>query len=145
MSMLMRIVLVTLGLAVAGLVAGAAVGVVMMACWMAPVGLRELMRNPSMLVYGGVFGGMVGAVLGPAGAWLLMRTVPLGLAVGGTALGTILGAVAGLVTAGFAGSFYGAFLGFGAAAVLLRVRSSRRRALASPADAPAIARAPQGV
>jgi hypothetical protein len=145
MSMLMRIAIITLGLAAAGFIAGGIVGVVMMACWMAPIDLHELMEKPGILLWGGVFGGMVGAVLGPAGAWLLMRSVPLGLAVGGTALGAILGAVAGLVTAGFGGSFYGAFLGFGAAAVLLRVRARRGRAIASSIDAPAIARAPQGV
>ena len=88
-----------------------------------------------MLFTGTAFGAGVGAFLGPAAAWLLMRHVPLGKAIGSTALGTILGSVAGLLLGGPPGSFFGAFLGFGAAAVTVRVRTPKdTRRLAAPAD-----------
>jgi hypothetical protein len=143
MSLLGRILVITLGLSVAGFVAGGAAGVVMMAFWMTLGGFGGLIRDPDVLAFGGLFGGMVGAVIGPIAAWLLMRSVPLGLAIGGTTLGTVAGALLGLLHGEFAASFYGAFVGFGAAAVALRLRTSRR-ALAR-ADRAAIARAPQGM
>jgi hypothetical protein len=121
--MLMRIVGVTLGLAAAGFVAGAIVGLAMMGIWLAlsPV----LGDTASNLLRGAAFGGAVGAVAGPAAAWLLMRHVPLGLAIGGTALGTLAGAALGLLIGGWEGSFGGAFLGFTLVAVALRIRGSR--------------------
>jgi hypothetical protein len=137
MSMLLRIAVITLGLAAVGVVVGGAVGMVMIACWMAPEGLRAML-NPETLLYGGTFGGVVGGVLGPLSAWLLMRHVPLWLAIGGTGAGTIAGAVLGLVLGGVGASFYAALLGFGASALALRLRTSRRpQAIAAP-DAPAL-------
>lgn len=142
MSMLMRIVVITLALAAAGFVAGGAVGMVMMACWMAADRVFEL----RMLLAGGMFGGAMGAVLGPVAAWLLMRHTPLWLAIGGTAAGTVTGAVLGLALGGFQPSFYGALLGFGASAVWLRVRKPQgQRAVAAAADVPGIAPARDGV
>ena len=139
MSMLTRILLITLGLSAAGFVAGGVAGMVMMAVWLSLDGLRAA-GDRGMLLFGGLFGGGVGAVIGPIAAWLLMRSVPLGLAIGGTAVGTVAGAMLGLLTGGYLYSFYGAFLGFGATALLLRVRTSRR-ALA-PAEHAALPRAP---
>ncbi|HYW10488.1 MAG TPA: hypothetical protein VE871_00995 [Longimicrobium sp.] len=142
MSMLMRIVVITLALAAAGLVAGGAVGMVMMACWMVADGMFEL----QMLLAGGMFGGAMGAVLGPVAAWLLMRHVPLGVAIGGTAAGAIAGAVLGLLLGNVGASFYGALLGFGASAVVLRIRKPQgQRALTAAEDAPGIAPARDGV
>lgn len=137
---------ITVGLGAAGFVAGGAVGMVMMAFMiMSYGGLAELVRDPGILLFAGTFGGTVGAVLGPVAAWLLMRRVPLWLAVGGTAAGTITGAVLGLVMAGFEGSFVSALLGFGASAVVLRLRKPfGPRAIAAP-DGPGIARARHGV
>jgi hypothetical protein len=137
MSMLMRIAVITLGLAAAGVVAGGVVGMVMIACWMAPEGLSA-MFNPETLLYGATFGAVVGGVLGPLSAWLLMRHVPLWLAIGGTGAGTIAGAGLGLLFGGVGVSFYGALLGFGASALALRLRTPRQpQAIAAP-DTPAL-------
>jgi hypothetical protein len=137
MSMLLRIAVITLGLAAVGVVVGGAVGMVMMAAWMASEGPAAMFRLETLL-YGGIFGAVVGGVLGPLSAWLLMRRVPLWLAIGGTGAGTIAGAVLGLALGGVGASFYAALLGFGAAALALRLRTSRQpQAIAAP-DAPAL-------
>ncbi len=142
MSMVLRIVVITLALAAAGLVAGGVVGMVMAACWMA----ADQTFQPGIIVVGGMFGGATGAVLGPLAAWLLMRHTPLWLAIGGTAAGTVTGAVLGLLLGDFGASFYGALLGFGASAVALRVASpSVERALAAAREVPGIAPATDGV
>ena len=143
MSLLLRILVITLGLSLAGFVAGWVTGVLMMVSWMAAYGVPSSIVLRGHLLIAGMFGGTLGAVLGPLAAWLLMRHVPLWLAVGGTALGTLAGAVAGLLAGSVELSFYGGFLGFAAAAVVLRVRA--RRGSLAPAEGPAIARAPQGM
>src|SRR5215213_5351830 len=121
-----RIAAVTAGLAVAGAVAGGVVGAVMMAIIVVRPGDAELMHNPEMLLIGGGVGAAVGAVLGPLAAWLLMRHVPLGLAVGGTALGTLAGAVLGLFTRNPLLSLEFALIGFAVAAVALWIFTPRR-------------------
>jgi len=73
-----------------------------------------------------LFGGGLGAVLGPLAAWTLMRHVPIWRAIVETAAGTAIGAVAGLV-AGRLGAggppwmLIGALIGFAAAAIRLRL------------------------
>jgi hypothetical protein len=131
----MKILVVTAALAVTGAVIGAVVGSLMLLSWAAVVeaSLRAAW-DPALLAVGAAFGGMFGAVLGPAAAWLLMRHVPLWLAVGGTAAGTLMGAVIGMIVAGPPGSFYGALAGFVGTAVFLRVR--RRRLLRAGASGP---------
>lgn len=143
MSLLLRILVITLGLSAAGFVAGGVTGAVMTTLWMVADGVHDPLALRGSVFIGGMVGGAAGAVLGPLAAWLLMRHVPLGLAVGGTALGTLAGAVAGLLAGSLALSFCGALVGFGAAAVLLRVRAGRRTR--ATAERPAIARAPQGM
>lgn len=131
--MLKRIVVITLGLMVAGFVAGAAAGVLMMVCCMPFSPLRGWPFEVDMFVFAGLFGGAVGAVLGPVAAWLLMRHVPLGIAVGGTALGTVAGSAVGALLVGWPASFYGGLLGFGVSAVALRIGAARGwRALRAP-------------
>lgn len=72
----------------------------------------------------GVIGGAVlGAVLGPAAAWMLMRHVPLWMAIGGTAAGTPAGAMASLVIP--QAFFFSTLAGFGAAALWMRLRVPR--------------------
>lgn len=132
MSMLTRIGVITLGLAAAGFVVGGTVGVLMMVILLLLDGRFE----PGMLLYGGVVGGGIGALLGPVAAWLLMRHVPLWLAMSGTALGTLLGGIGGMVVGTAGASLIGGFLGFSASAVYLRLRKPRN-ALAAP-DAPAL-------
>ena len=126
MGLVMRIAVITAGLAVAGAVAGGVVGVAMMFCWMlVQGGLTQTLGDLQMLAYGGLFGGFVGGVLGPAAAWLLMRSVPLWKAVSVTALGTLAAAIAGLVIGGPELSFNLSFAGFAAAAIALRVTTKR--------------------
>lgn len=142
MSMLLRIVGITAGLAAAGFAAGGAAGMVMAVVIEAADGYGGWLPDSGTLKMYGTFGGLVGALLGPLAAWLLMRHVPLWLAVGGTAAGTITGGVLGLLIGGFSASLEAALLGFAVAAVVLRLRG--RRAIGAP-DRPGIARARDGV
>lgn len=120
-----RIAAVTAGLAAAGAVAGAVVGVLVAATWLLSAGhLLGLLLNLDGVLLFGAYGAVIGAVLGPLAAWLLMRHVPLWKAIGGTALGTLAGSLLGLVGDGQMG-FAGAFLGYGAAALLLWLENAR--------------------
>lgn len=129
MSMLMRIIVITLGLSAAGFVAGGVVGMLMMAGWL----LAADDFSMDAVLFGGLFGAVMGAVLGPVSAWLLMRRVPIWLAVSGTAAGTIAGALFGGLLGGFGASFVCALLGFGSAALFLwRRELEQRRAIQPP-------------
>jgi hypothetical protein len=118
-----RVVAVTAGLVATGAVVGALVGVLMIAFWFVPGDLPHLWMDRDTILEVALFGAIVGAVLGPVAAWLLMRHIPLWRAVGGTALGTLAAAALGLLFGGQEMSLYAAFLGFGAASVYLRVRT----------------------
>lgn len=125
-----RIAAVTAGLMVAGGVFGTIAGMIVLIAWrlahadlwiFTPEGLDFV------LGFAMIFGGGLGAVLGPLAAWLLMRHVPLGLAVGGTTLGTLAGGGVALVATGdpvFA-MLYG-MGGFAISAIGLRLRVPRR-------------------
>ena len=121
-----RIALVTAGLAAAGAVFGTLAGMVVLGTWMivADVGEISLSSLPMFLALSVFCGGGAGAVLGPLAAWLLMRHVPLWLAVGGTTLGTLAGGSLGLMTTGnpVAAMLLGA-AGFGLSAVALRLKT----------------------
>lgn len=135
-----RIAAVTAGLAATGAVVGALVGVLMMTFWLVPGELPHLWADRDFFRAGASLGAMMGAVLGPVAAWLLMRHVPLGRAVGGTALGTLGAAALGLAAGGQGASLEAAFLGFGGVAVYLCVRTPRRErriAAGIPAAPPA--------
>ena len=123
-----RIAAVTGGLAVACGVVGAVVGMVAVVAWRLMYGAAP---RPEDFAAGAACGAGVGAVLGPIAAWLLMRHVPLGLAIGGTALGTLAGAFAGLVLSHGAlfPALVHAVIGFAVAAVVLRILASRRAAV----------------
>jgi hypothetical protein len=124
-----RILLVTAGLMMAGAVFGAVVGALLVVL-LGPLAGWWDMPPTGFLVGGARLGAIYGAVLGPLGAWLLMRDVPLGLAVGGTAFGTVLGGVAAFVVDLPGPSlFYAPVAGFTLAALALRVRARRRRRL----------------
>ena len=77
------------------------------------------------------FGAMAGAIALPVAGWGLLRRVPIGRALAGTAIGTILGAIVGEVVSPLTAHGYvpgviaGGFLGFVAAAIALRVHTSR--------------------
>lgn len=105
-----------------------------------------MQRDPALLLWGAAYayaassGAVLGAVLGPAIAWGLLRRVPLGAAVSGVALGSLGGALLGLgvqaAVPGFGYSWlWGALAGVSLAALRLRWRYSRAafpRAVVAP-------------
>ena len=126
MTRVRRIGVVTVGLAVVG----AATGGVLAAA--ATAGLLVVARGPYVLtgawdVIGvfGLIGAAVGAVLAPLTSLFLLRHVPLGRALTGTALGTAVGAAVGIAfslvfSSGYMPPILGAVLGFAIAAIRLR-------------------------
>lgn len=125
-----RIAAVTAGLVVAGGVFGTIAGMIVLFAWGVFVGWAfhfTFNDLSDLLMISIIFGGGLGAVLGPIAAWLLMRHVPLGLAVGGTTLGTLAGGGIALVAAGdpVIAMLYG-MAGFGVSAIGLRLRVPRR-------------------
>jgi len=78
------------------------------------------------LTWGGSFGALVGAIVAPVAGWTLLRHVPLGWAIAGTAGGTLAGAL--LV---FRQPIIGGVAGYIAAAAVLgyRYRLARREHL----------------
>lgn len=131
-----RVVAVTAGLVVAGAVVGAVAGAAMFTLTMLLSGeLSKLWVARDLLMFAAWFGARAGAVLGPVAAWLLMRHVPLGRAIGGTALGTLAGGALGLLMVGPVESIPAGVLGFCAAAVYLRVRTpGQARRIGVPAS-----------
>jgi MFS family permease len=127
MNRSVRVVLVTAGLLAAGAAFGALAGVVAIVVGLALTQGFASAFHPTVLAFVGLAGALCGGVLFPAAAWLLMRRVPLGLAVLGSVVGTALGGVIGWVLADMAlvpvwPALLGAVLGFVAACVLLRQR-----------------------
>lgn len=120
-----RIMAVTAGLVVAGALFGGLAGAAVLVLWaMQLEGVYAALSDPSIPLMGALFGGVVGAVLGPLAAWLLMRHVPLWLAVGGTTLGTLAGGAVGMLLTGAPDlSMYAGMAGFAVSAIALRVRT----------------------
>ena len=129
----MRYVILTAALALTGGLVGAALGAIL---WIVALGPLQALLLPEGLWLAVSFGAIIGGILTPVTGWLLLRDVPLGLAVGGTALGTVAGAVAGLMLGGWGGSAMFAVAGFFAAALLLRSVASQPRGRV-PAHEPA--------
>jgi hypothetical protein len=126
---MMRIAAVTAGLIVAGAVFGTIAGAVILLAWLAATGsfTSPLDDAAFVLQFSFAFAGTLGAVLGPIAGWLLMRHVPLGLAVGGTTLGTVVGGAIGFIaTALPIGSMVYGVAGFGVCAIALRILYPRR-------------------
>jgi hypothetical protein len=125
-----RIIAVTGGLAVVGAMVGAATGAVALIL----VSIAQGARTLHMITFGSgfaaMFGAVVGAVLAPIEAWVLLRRVPLWRAITGTAVGTIIGATALAFT--IVGPIVGGVAGFTAAAIALRLRRERRAASLPP-------------
>jgi hypothetical protein len=121
-----RVAAVTAALAALGVFVGAVSGaLVMLAFVLVRTGFTSPADLASMIAWGAMIGAVMGAVLGPLSAWLLMRHVPIGIAIGGTALGTIAGAVAGLFLGGPGVILLCALGGFAVAAVALWLRTPR--------------------
>ncbi|MET0398630.1 MAG: hypothetical protein ABW277_17710 [Longimicrobiaceae bacterium] len=114
-----RIAAVTAGLVIVGAIVGTVVSTAIAMYW-APLRLWYL---PHAFRFGVGIGAPVGAVLGPVAAWLLMRHVPLGHAIGGTALGTLAGAALGLLLLLPQFVYMGAVLGFVVAVARLSGRT----------------------
>jgi hypothetical protein len=91
-----RVAAVTGGLMVVGGIAGGLATALAVAGVVLVSDPSELLRDPELFFIAGAFGAVYGAVLGPLAAWLLMRHVPLGIAIGGTMLGTLVGGVLAL-------------------------------------------------
>ena len=122
---LKRIVAVTAGLAATGAVVGSVLGALTIIGWIVVESRRLTGSDWPVIGVAAVAGAAIGAVLAPIFAWALLRTVPLGRAILGTAVGTVAGVVVGpLIHA--AGLIPGALAGFAIAAVALRLTASRR-------------------
>jgi MFS family permease len=117
-----RVVVVGLGLMATGATVGAACGVVSISLLL---GVGGRLPDPDVALIAGLFGGALGAVLGPAAGFSILRRVPLGRAIGWTALGATLGAVIG---APFVmGLILGPVVGFGVASLAPWASARRSR------------------
>ena len=85
----------------------------------APRGFHWRLDVPFAMSMGGTFGAAVGAVGTPIIAWTLLRTVPLGRAIGGTALATVTGATVGALA--FGHPAIGGCIGFLLGGLVLRL------------------------
>jgi hypothetical protein len=126
-----RILGVTAGLLAGGALFGAIAAVVALILASMLTHDLGLGTDPLAIVFAAAFGAMVGAPLFPAAGWLLLRRVPLGIALIGSMAGTVLGGVAGWVLTGgnapLSWPVLGAVIGFGCAAVVMRLRFSAPR------------------
>ena len=115
---------VTLGLVATGALCGGLIGTALLT---ALLGTGPHGRSPYDLriglLFGGTFGALVGAVGAPVLGWGLLRHVPLGRAIGLTALGTVAGALGGYALGWYATA--SGVLGFVAGGVLARLVTPR--------------------
>ena len=127
-----RIALVTLGLIAAGALLGALAGVAAISLgFVSTTGITR--SDADILLFVAEIGAVLGAALGPAVAWLLLRHVPLGRALAGTTLGAVLGGAATWIAQAPFFPLWGALGGFLLAAVLLRVYAGGWRQGSRPA------------
>lgn len=89
-----RIINVTLGLSIVGLVVGGTLGAFVVTLLALRVGHLGRLSEPFLL--GAVSGAAMGFVLAPTAAWTLLRHVPFWRAITETARGTVIGAGIGL-------------------------------------------------
>jgi hypothetical protein len=132
MQQRMRIAAVMAGLVVAGGIFGTIAGTLVLLAWQVALeGPGSLGQGLGMLLFLAIFfGGGLGAVLGPLAAWVLMRHVPLWLAVGGTTLGTLVsGGLVVLITGNPFFSILAGVVGMMASAAALndRYRGKEKR------------------
>ncbi len=128
-----RILVVTAGLVVVGAFVGAACGMIAgLVLAIGEPGARSLLSsNPfTLMALTAWFGAVAGGVGLPILGWIALRSVPLGRALGATALGTVLGAVLGQLMNPFnpnsgelPGVIAGGFLGFLAFGIAIRLSS----------------------
>jgi hypothetical protein len=120
MSKGMRVLAVTGGLIATGMVVGALCAMVAFPLIFLPLGLSPDVSESALLAIAALFGAIIGGVMAPVVAWGLLRRVPLGRAVGWSAVGTVVGAVAGMIVQ--ENPVTGAVAGFVAAAIWLWAR-----------------------
>ena len=119
-----RVAAVTGGLIVVGALAGGvASALALAAVSLVSDGSMGVYRETDTIILGGILGAVYGAVLGPLAAWLLMRHVPLGIAIGGTMLGTLAGGVIALLREQYFLSL--PLAGFALAALVIRLAVPR--------------------
>ncbi|MGH7528136.1 MAG: hypothetical protein ACREMX_15685 [Gemmatimonadales bacterium] len=128
-----RVLAVTAGLVLTGVVVGAACGGIAIALVAVLSGDWRSALRPGLWTLGGVVGAVIGAVVAPVMSWLLLRHVPLGRAILQTAVGTILGGALGLRLT--TNPFVAAVAGFSAAAVRLAFVTRRSRRQLESGDA----------
>jgi hypothetical protein len=120
-----RILVVTLGLIGAGAVFGAVAGGVAVTIAAVLTGGPTLDVDPAFFEFGAYVGAPIGAISLPIVAWILLRRIPLGRAIGWSVIGTVAGGVIGFTVLirtnadAFVGGLVSAFLGFLAAAVAM--------------------------
>lgn len=116
-----RILAVTAGLALTGVVVGAVLGALLFTGFVLAADPHPTAAVDSfVLEIGAIFGAGVGVVFAPIAAWTLLRRIPLGRAIAEAAIGTVLGAVAGGSIA-LVGPIYGGIGGFALGVLRLRV------------------------
>jgi hypothetical protein len=124
-----RVIGVTLGLSAGGAVFGATAGALGLAI-AAVLGDPALLPPPFVLLVAGMVGGIIGAVLTPIAAWLLLRRVPFKRLFPGAVVGTVLGGVLGWLVGideliPIQNAVFGAVVGFLIAAVVMRRRAAK--------------------
>jgi hypothetical protein len=136
-----RKVIITGWLVLTGIIVGAILGALTMQILLLLDGfLVDSETRTEAALAGAAFGSVAGGILAPIAAWTLMRSVPLGRAIGETAIGATLGAVVGFFLApvfilGIVWPIGGALLGFTAAATRLHFAyRGKQRSLPTPAD-----------
>jgi hypothetical protein len=117
-----RVVVVGLGLIVTGAAVGGVCGVVALSVLL---GVSGMLPDANLALIAGLFGGALGAVLGPAAGFSILRHVPLGKAIGWTAVGAILGGLLGVPLS--MGTILGPVVGFGVASIALYASVRRQR------------------
>ena len=127
MNRLGRILAVTAGLIVGGALAGAIAAVVALGI---AIALTPSLRGGGVadaLEFAAMVGAGFGGVLFPLAGFVVLRRVPLGLALLGTLLGTVLGAVVGwfVPPVPIDHAIKGALIGFVASTLLLRLTLGR--------------------
>ena len=154
MGRLIRIVGVTTGLVITGAILGAASSAIALAIALALTEGSLSAADAATLGVAAYFGAIIGAVAAPTAAWLALRRVPLGRAVGWTTVGTVGGGVAGwvigtLLRARLGGPLpllgdevgfgtVGALISFAVATIVLRRRAARSTRMSGDFHEPAV-------
>ena len=142
MSRIGRILAVTAGLMAGGALFGAIAAVAALLIAVSFTGeLGEVVRDADLLQLVAVVGALFGGLLFPTAGFIVLRRVPLWLALLGNLVGTVAGGVIGWLLPGLAGdqvihAIIGALRGFLLATIALRLtvgRAARGEAVRVPA------------